>query len=73
MNIFRFLAILFNLSKKCRLKPPATLHAPAGNPSAWELKSEQLLFQEIQGRHMGTNMAYILGNALDRYKLHGKV
>ena len=25
MNIFRFLAILFNLSKKCRLEPPATL------------------------------------------------
>ena len=49
------------------------IHAPAGNPSAWELKSEQLLFQEIQERHMGTNMAYILGNTLDRYKLHGKV
>ena len=25
MNIFRFLAILFNLSKKRRLEPPATL------------------------------------------------
>ena len=26
MNIFRFLAILFNLSKKVRLEPPATLY-----------------------------------------------
>jgi hypothetical protein len=37
------------------------------------LKSEQLLFQEIQGRHTGKNMAEILGSALDRFKLHDKV
>ena len=49
------------------------IHAPADCPNTWELKSEQLLFQEIQGRHTGTNMADILGKALDRYNLHSKV
>lgn len=32
---------------------------PADHPNRWELKSEQLLFQEIQGRHTGKNMAYL--------------
>jgi hypothetical protein len=49
------------------------IHVPAGHPNTWELKSEQLLFQEIQGRHTGKNMADILGNMLNRYKLHSKV
>jgi hypothetical protein len=49
------------------------IHAPADHPNAWELKSEQLLFQVIQGRHTGKNMVEILGSALDRFKLHSKV
>jgi len=49
------------------------IHAPVDHPNVWVLKSEQLLFQEIKGRHTGKNMAEILGNALDRYKLNGKV
>lgn len=49
------------------------VHAPTDHPNAWELKSEQLLFQEIQGRHTGTNMGEILGNALERYGLYNKV
>jgi hypothetical protein len=49
------------------------IDAPADCPTAWELKSEQLLFQEIQGRHTGKNMGEILSRALERYELHGKV
>jgi hypothetical protein len=49
------------------------IDAPADCPDAWELKSEQLIFQEIQGRHTGKNMADLLGCALDRYGLRGKV
>lgn len=49
------------------------IDAPSDCPNAWHLKSEQLLFQEIQGRHTGKNMAEILSRALERYELHGKV
>ena len=34
---------------------------------------DQLIFQQIEGRHTGKNMADILSCALDRYQLHGKV
>jgi hypothetical protein len=47
--------------------------APIDRPNAWELKTDQLIFQEIQGRHTGTNMGNILSCALDRYDLRGKV
>ena len=49
------------------------IDAPADNPNAWVLKTDQLLFEEIQGRHTGKNMADILSRALDRYNLRGKV
>ena len=49
------------------------IYVPTDKLNAWELKSEQLMFQEIHGRHTGVNMAAILGQALDRYRLHGKV
>ena len=49
------------------------IDAPAECPSAWELKSEQLIFQEIQGRHTGKNMGEILSHTMDRYELRGKV
>jgi hypothetical protein len=49
------------------------IDAPADRPDAWELKSEQLLFQEIHGRHTGKNMGEILTCAMDRYELRGKV
>ena len=49
------------------------IDAPADCPSAWKLKTEQLIFQQIEGRHTGKNMADILRCALDRYQLHGKV
>jgi hypothetical protein len=49
------------------------IDAPADRPNAWELKSEQLIFQEIKGRHTGKNMGDIISRALDRYELHGKV
>jgi hypothetical protein len=49
------------------------IDAPADRPDAWELKSEQLIFQEIHGRHTGKNMGDLLTCALDRYELRGKV
>jgi hypothetical protein len=49
------------------------IYTPVDRPNAWELRSEQLLFQEIQGRHTGKNMGEILSRAVDRYKLRGKV
>ena len=49
------------------------IDAPADSPTAWELKSNQLIFQEIEGRHTGKNMSDILSHALDKYGLHGKV
>jgi hypothetical protein len=49
------------------------IDTPANFPDTWELRSEQLIFQEIQGRHTGKNMADLLGHALDRYKLRSKV
>lgn len=49
------------------------IDAPADRPTAWELRCDQLLFQEIQGRHTGKNMGDILSQAMDRYNLRGKV
>jgi hypothetical protein len=49
------------------------IDAPVDFPDVWELKSEQLIFQEIHRRHTGKNMADLLGRALDRYGLHSKV
>jgi hypothetical protein len=49
------------------------IDAPADCPSAWILRSEQLVFQEIKGRHTGKIMADILSRALERYGLCGKV
>lgn len=49
------------------------IDAPIDCPSAWQLKSEQLIFQQIEGRHTGKNMADIIGRALDRYQLRSKV
>ena len=41
--------------------------------NVWVLKTDQLIFEEIQGWHTGKNMAEILSRALDRYNLCGKV
>jgi hypothetical protein len=49
------------------------IDTPADRPNAWELKCDQLIFQEIDGRHTGKNMGEILGCVLSRYDLHGKV
>ena len=49
------------------------IHSPVDHPNAWELRTEQLLFQEIQGRHTGKILGEILNSALDRYHLYGKV
>ena len=56
----------FSLTAHC-------IDAPADCPSAWILRSEQLIFQEIKGRHSGKVMADILSGALERYELCGKV
>jgi hypothetical protein len=49
------------------------IDVPTDCPDVWELRSEQLIFQEIQGRHTGKNMADLLGHALDWYGLCSKV
>jgi hypothetical protein len=49
------------------------IDAPAGHPKDWELKTEQLSFEEIKGRHTGKNMAAVLRHTIDQYQIHGKV
>ena len=49
------------------------IDAPADHPKDWELKTEQLSFEEIKGRHTGKNMAAVLVRTVDRYQIHGKV
>ncbi len=49
------------------------IDAPADRPKDWELKTEQLSFEEIKGRHTGKNMAEILVRTVDQYRIHGKV
>jgi hypothetical protein len=49
------------------------IDAPTDHPNLWSLKSEQLLFQEIEGQHTGKNMSQILRCAIERYELCGKV
>jgi hypothetical protein len=39
----------------------------------WELKTEQLAFKNVEGRHTGKNIAKILVETVDRYELRGKV
>ena len=49
------------------------IDAPSDCPNSWLLKSEQLLLQEIKGRHTGKNMSEILCCAIKQYELCGKV
>jgi hypothetical protein len=49
------------------------IDAPADRPNDWELKMEQLSFEEIKGRHTGKNMAEVLSRTVDQYQIHGKV
>ena len=49
------------------------INAPVDSLSSWELKTEQLIFQQIEGRHTGKNMADILSCALNQDQLCGKV
>jgi len=39
----------------------------------WELKTDQLAFSFIEGRHTGKNMSTILIDSVDRYDIQGKV
>ena len=49
------------------------INSPPDNADIWELKTEQLAFKEIHGRHSGKNIAQILTRTVDRYELRGKV
>ena len=49
------------------------IDAPPSQPDDWELKTEQLAFEEIKGRHTGKNMAEIISHTVERYELQGKV
>jgi len=42
-------------------------------PNDWELRTEQLAFTPLCGRHSGANMASLLVLTVDHYDLHGKV
>lgn len=49
------------------------IHSPPENPNDWKLKTEQLAFSPIEGRHSGANMANLLVRTVDRYSLRKKV
>ena len=49
------------------------INSPPDNADNWELKTEQLAFKELHGRHSGKNIAQILTRTVDRYELRGKV
>ena len=49
------------------------IDAPIDCLSAWQLKSEQLIFQQIEGWHTRKNMVDIIGCALNWYQLCSKV
>jgi hypothetical protein len=49
------------------------IDAPINRPNDWVLKTEQLAFETIEGRHTGKNISLILEHTVDRYVLKGKV
>ena len=49
------------------------IDAPIDQPNNWKLKTEQLAFETIEGRHTGKNIASILTHTVKRYELNGKV
>jgi hypothetical protein len=49
------------------------IDAPIDQPNDWELKTEQLAFETIEGRHTGKNIALILTRTVNCYELNGKV
>jgi len=49
------------------------IDAPIDRPNEWELKTEQLAFETIEGRHTVKNIASILTRTVNRYELDGKV
>jgi hypothetical protein len=49
------------------------INAPVDHPYEWELKCEQLAFTQIEGNHLGANMASILVHTVDHYGIHDKV
>jgi hypothetical protein len=49
------------------------IDGPIDRPNDWVLKTEQLSFETIEGRHTGKNIASILTCTVYRYELNGKV
>lgn len=49
------------------------IDAPIDQLNNWKLKTEQLAFETIEGRHTGKNIASILTRTVKRYELNGKV
>jgi hypothetical protein len=49
------------------------IDAPVDRPNDWELKTEQLAFETIKGRHNGKNIASMLTRTVARYELNHKV
>ena len=49
------------------------IDANLNQPNEWELRTEQLAFVTIEGRHTGKNMVLYLTQMIKHYELHGKV
>ena len=49
------------------------IDAPVNKPQDWELKTEQLAFKAIEGRHTDKNIASVLIETIDHYKIQAKV
>ena len=49
------------------------IDAPTDKPQEWELRMDQLAFKHVEGRHTGKNIAHVLIDTVDNYRLRGKV
>ncbi|KAH7903802.1 hypothetical protein BJ138DRAFT_990100, partial [Hygrophoropsis aurantiaca] len=45
---------------------------PENKPQQWELKSDQLAFEPIEGNHSGENIGRIIIDVIDRYNVRDK-
>ena len=69
MNIFRFLAILFNLSKKCQLKPPATLVSCIANDKDKASWQRMIKRWKGKGKELGLQMMDVWSSELKNTKM----
>jgi hypothetical protein len=46
--------------------------APTNRPNDWEMKSDELAFMKIEGRHTGQNLGEAVARTIERYGLKKK-